>query len=103
LQAVADALLATPSIKHVAVEGHTDDRGKPEHNMELSDRRARSVMTFLVEHHIDADRLVAQGFGQTRPISSNKTTAGRATNRRVEFHILDNNTAGDVQPIETTP
>ena len=103
LQAVADALLATPSIKHIAIEGHTDDRGKPEHNMELSDRRARSVMTFLVEHNIDAGRLVSQGFGQTRPISSNKTTAGRATNRRVEFHILDGNTAGDVAPIDTTP
>jgi OOP family OmpA-OmpF porin len=89
LQAVADALVATPSIKHVAIEGHTDDRGKPEHNMELSDRRARSVMQFLVEHGIDAGRLVAQGFGQTRPITSNRTTPGRAANRRVEFHIID--------------
>jgi outer membrane protein OmpA-like peptidoglycan-associated protein len=89
LQAVADALIAQPSITHIAIEGHTDDRGKPSANLALSDRRARSVMRFLIAHEVQEGRLDAQGFGQTHPISTNRTAAGRAVNRRVEFHILD--------------
>jgi OmpA-OmpF porin, OOP family len=95
LMAVADALVATPNIKRVAIEGHTDNRGNAEHNMDLSDRRARSVMKYLVDHGVDAGRLEAQGFGPTKPIMTNKTNAGRAANRRVEFHIIDTPT-GDV-------
>jgi len=89
LQAVADALSATPEIKHVSIEGHTDDRGKAEHNRDLSDRRAKSVMQYLVDHGVPADRLESHGFGQEQPIASNKTASGRAANRRVEFRIVD--------------
>ncbi len=89
LQAVADALVAQPEIKHVSIEGHTDDRGAPEHNRDLSQRRAESVMKFLVEHGVAAERLQAHGFGPDHPISENKTTKGRAANRRVEFRIVD--------------
>ncbi len=98
LQAVANALVATPTIHHVAIEGHTDSRGVLAHNMELSDRRAHSVKQFLVDHGVDAGRLEAQGFGPTRPLMSNKTNAGRAVNRRVEFHILDDSTPPPATP-----
>ncbi|MCS6913655.1 MAG: OmpA family protein [Myxococcota bacterium] len=89
LEAVADALRAQPHIKKIRVEGHTDDRGKKEHNMDLSERRARSVRRFLIERGIAPERIEAQGFGPTRPIQSNKTAKGRAANRRVDFVIID--------------
>ena len=89
LQAVANALAATPEIKLLAVEGHTDNKGKAEKNMLLSDKRANSVMRFLVARGVNATRLTAQGFGQQNPIASNKTEKTRALNRRVEFRIID--------------
>jgi outer membrane protein OmpA-like peptidoglycan-associated protein len=88
LLAVADALAAQEQIKRLSIEGHTDDRGKPEHNLDLSDRRAKSVMRFLVEHGVAAERLEAHGYGQTQPIANNRTANGRAANRRVEFKII---------------
>jgi OOP family OmpA-OmpF porin len=99
LKAVADALTAQTSIKRLSIEGHTDDRGKAEHNLDLSERRAQSVLRFLVENGVAAERLEARGFGQTKPITSNKTKAGRATNRRVEFKIVEGPSgAGGEQP-----
>ncbi len=89
LQSVADALKASPQIKKVRVEGHTDDRGKVDYNVDLSDRRAKSVMKWLVEHGIEQGRLEAQGFGPKKPVAENKTEAGRAKNRRVDFLITD--------------
>lgn len=89
LNAVADALKAQPEIKKVMIEGHTDNRGKASRNMELSDRRARSVLRYLVQHGVASDRLDAQGYGDSKPVASNKTAKGRAANRRVEFHIVD--------------
>jgi len=89
LQSVSDALKGATHIKKVRVEGHTDDRGKVEHNTELSDRRAKSVMAWLVEHGIDQSRLEAKGYGPSNPIADNKTSAGRAKNRRVDFVIID--------------
>ena len=89
LESVAEALRAARNIKKVRVEGHTDNRGKPAHNRDLSDRRAKSVMKWLVEHGIDQGRLEAQGFGPDHPIADNKTADGRAKNRRVDFIIID--------------
>ncbi len=89
LQAVANALIAQPELKRISIEGHTDDRGKAEHNRDLSQRRAASVMRWLVEHAVPAERLEAHGFGPDQPMSSNKTATGRAANRRVEFRIID--------------
>ena len=90
LHAVANALKAQPEIKRVAVEGHTDSQGKLAHNMDLSDRRAKSVMKWLITvGAVDEARLEAQGFGPTRPLDDNKSIVGRAANRRVEFHIVD--------------
>ena len=67
LTAVADALRASPQIHRVSVEGHTDDAGNDDRNLELSRRRALSVQRWLVEHGIEADRLEAQGFGESAP------------------------------------
>ncbi|MBI5482092.1 MAG: OmpA family protein [Deltaproteobacteria bacterium] len=89
LQAVADALKARPDIKRLSIEGHTDSRGKAAMNRDLSDRRARSVMRWLIQNGIAAERLTAKGFGPDRPIADNKTEKGRAQNRRVEFLIVD--------------
>lgn len=89
LQAVADALRATPELKRLSIEGHTDNRGKVVYNTELSDRRARSVLRWLVEHGVEESRLKAQGYGPARPIADNRTPRGRATNRRVEFIITE--------------
>ena len=89
LQAVADALQATPAIKKIRIEGHTDSQGKPAYNLDLSDRRTRSVSKWLVAHGIAESRLEARGYGQLRPIDTNATPAGRARNRRVEFLILE--------------
>ena len=89
LQSVADALKASPQIKKVRVEGHTDNRGKVDYNIDLSDRRAKSVMKWLIDHGIDSGRLEAQGFGPNKPVADNKTEPGRAKNRRVDFVITD--------------
>jgi outer membrane protein OmpA-like peptidoglycan-associated protein len=100
LQSVADALKASPQIKKVRVEGHTDDRGKVAYNTELSDRRAKSVMKWLVEHGIEEGRLAAQGFGPAKPIADNKTADGRAKNRRVDFVIVDPPQDKSVQTVD---
>jgi outer membrane protein OmpA-like peptidoglycan-associated protein len=89
LQAVAHALGATPAIRRVAVEGHTDSVGVAARNLDLSQRRAESVRRWLVEHGADAPRLEAHGYGADRPLRPNVTSRDRAANRRVEFHIVD--------------
>lgn len=91
LDKVASVFIANPQIGKVRVEGHTDDRGSDASNLALSAARAMSVQQYLVEKGVDASRLAAEGFGETRPIASNKTAAGRENNRRVEFTILEMN------------
>jgi outer membrane protein OmpA-like peptidoglycan-associated protein len=88
LEAVAGILKANPDIKKVAIEGHTDDVGDDKRNLELSDARAKSVMAYLTgTGAIDASRLSAQGYGETRPAMNAKTKEAREANRRVEFII----------------
>ncbi|MDN3664818.1 OmpA family protein [Algibacter miyuki] len=69
------------------VEGHTDSVGSETLNQRLSDSRANSVKEYLVENGINAFRLSALGYGEAKPIDSNKTRAGRANNRRVEINL----------------
>ncbi|XCF06392.1 OmpA family protein [Tamlana crocina] len=69
------------------VEGHTDSVGSETLNQRLSDSRANAVKEYLVENGIDAFRLSALGYGESKPIDSNKTRAGRANNRRVEINL----------------
>lgn len=72
----------------VEIAGHTDDQGADEDNLALSRARAEAVRNYLIEKGISAERVTAQGFGETMPVANNKTAAGRAKNRRIEFRIL---------------
>lgn len=83
----AEFLKENPNIK-IAIHGHTDDRGNPAENLTLSDNRAKAVMNYLVTKGIAANRVSAQGFGQTKPKVSNTSDYNRSLNRRTEFVIL---------------
>jgi outer membrane protein OmpA-like peptidoglycan-associated protein len=87
LDAVARTLDKNPDITLVEVQGHTDERGDDAYNLELSKRRAASVVAYLVSHGVASDRLTSHGYGETRPISSGHDEAAWAINRRVEFVI----------------
>jgi outer membrane protein OmpA-like peptidoglycan-associated protein len=87
LDAVADALAHNPDIQRLRVEGHTDAQGSPEYNLDLSFRRARSVVEYLVRRGVERGRLEFQGYGQTRPVSQEDTPEALALNRRVDFTI----------------
>lgn len=84
---VAALLKAHPEIGRCAVEGHTDATGPDDWNEKLSNRRAQSVVEFLVKKGIDRNRLTAIGRSDALPWESNETPEGRARNRRVVFHI----------------
>src|SRR5690606_21166040 len=71
----------------VRIEGHTDSTGSAEHNLELSRQRAEAVRDELVARGISRDRIQTIGRGETTPIASNQTAAGRQLNRRVEIVI----------------
>lgn len=86
---MAKVIQARADIGHVSIEGYTDSRGTPAYNQKLSERRAQAVMKFLVDAGVSAQRLSAKGFGEKHPIADNKTAAGRAKNRRVEFHFKE--------------
>jgi outer membrane protein OmpA-like peptidoglycan-associated protein len=70
---------------NINVDGHTDNTGKAESNMTLSQKRAESVKTYLVSKGINGDRLIPTGYGQTQPVADNATAEGRSKNRRVNF------------------
>jgi outer membrane protein OmpA-like peptidoglycan-associated protein len=91
---IVSLLKANPSIKRMRIEGHTDNRGNADMNLDLSKRRAASVRTWLVQHGIEDPRLESEGYGLTRPIESNDTEEGRLANRRVEFKILEDSSSG---------
>ncbi|MFP2963213.1 OmpA family protein, partial [Myxococcus sp. 1LA] len=88
LKQVAAVLRANPQVELVRIEGHTDDQGNDAKNLDLSQRRANNVRTFLVNAGIAADRMEAVGYGETKPVDTNKTAKGRENNRRVGFTIL---------------
>lgn len=69
----------------LTIEGHTDSTSTPEHNKDLSERRAQAVKAFLQSNGIDGARLTTVGYGASKPVADNDTPAGRATNRRVEL------------------
>jgi outer membrane protein OmpA-like peptidoglycan-associated protein len=72
----------------VEVAGHTDNTGTAEHNMALSTERARSVLKYLVDKGIEKKRIVAVGYGMSKPLASNDTEEGKQSNRRTEFKIV---------------
>ena len=71
----------------VQVAGHTDSIGTPESNILLSQQRATSVINYFTEFGLDPDRFEVIGYGQNKPVADNRTAAGRAENRRIEFLI----------------
>jgi outer membrane protein OmpA-like peptidoglycan-associated protein len=88
LDEVRAVLAANPNLDHLRVEGHTDDRGRDATNLELSRRRAATVVGWLVGRGIARARLESWGCGELHPTESNRTPRGRQSNRRVEFHIM---------------
>ncbi len=86
LSRIAGVLLVAPEY-HLSIEGHTDSTGRASFNQRLSVRRAEAVKKYLEECGISPSMMTARGFGETRPIASNRTAAGRKRNRRVELII----------------
>ncbi|HSA59017.1 MAG TPA: OmpA family protein [bacterium] len=87
---VIDEIIRTIQSKNVVavrVEGHTDSYGTDAYNQKLSERRANAVMNYLTSHGIPAEKASAVGMGESKPVADNATKAGRAENRRVEFHL----------------
>jgi outer membrane protein OmpA-like peptidoglycan-associated protein len=71
----------------IDVNGHTDSTGSDQYNLDLSRRRAQSVASYLSAQGVDGRRFAVNGFGESDPIASNATEAGRAQNRRVEIYL----------------
>lgn len=84
LTVVADILTSKPTFD-LTIEGHTDSSGTEESNQAISEARAKAAVDFLIGAGIEPERLSSVGFGETRPIAENATTAGRALNRRLDF------------------
>jgi outer membrane protein OmpA-like peptidoglycan-associated protein len=89
VRAVARTILFNPKIRKVEVQGHTDERGSDNYNLDLSQRRAQAVVDFMVAEGVSPKKLIAQGYGESQPLLRKSTPAAWAKNRRVEFIILD--------------
>ncbi|MCO4821850.1 MAG: OmpA family protein [Flavobacteriaceae bacterium] len=90
LQNIIDILKEYPKASF-NIEGHTDSVGREETNQKLSEERASSVMNYLISNGIASNRLNSKGYGESRPLDSNKTKAGQANNRRVEINLNKRN------------
>ena len=88
LDEAAKILVSQPGITG-EIRGHTDSVGPEAYNMTLSQRRAQSMVDYLVSRGVEAERLIGKGYGESRPIASNTTEEGKMLNRRVEFIIMD--------------
>ncbi len=89
LTEVRDALAQHPELVKLEVQAHTDSDGNAKFNETLSTDRAESVKKWLVDHGVASDRLVAKGYGSSKPLADNKTLAGRAKNRRMQIVVLE--------------
>jgi outer membrane protein OmpA-like peptidoglycan-associated protein len=87
LDQAARVLLEYPDVR-MEIQGHASSEGEDDYNLDLSQRRAGSVRRYLIGRGVEAWRLSAVGYGELRPIATNKTEPGRAQNRRVEFQIV---------------
>jgi outer membrane protein OmpA-like peptidoglycan-associated protein len=89
LNEIVDVLKQHEDIKKVDILGHTDSDGTDEYNKDLSDRRAKAVLQYLVGHGVEKRRLSAKGLGEGKPIADNESDEGKEKNRRVEFLIIE--------------
>lgn len=87
LDRLTDLLKSNPTI-HIALEGHTDNVGSEQYNLNLSESRAQEVHNYLVNNGIAKERISYKGYGFSRPVSENTSPEGRAQNRRTEFRII---------------
>ena len=85
---------ASPELQSIEVQAHTDSRGSEKYNLKLSENRAESVRSYLVSQGVAESRLVAKGYGETKPIADNDSEEGRAKNRRVELKVVDDKKPG---------
>ncbi|HEY6078331.1 MAG TPA: OmpA family protein, partial [Polyangiaceae bacterium] len=79
----------TPRVTKLRIEGHTDNAGSPEGNETLSGQRALAIKKALIAKGVKAERLLAVGFGQSKPIADNASEEGKAKNRRTEFRVAE--------------
>ena len=86
LEILYQFLTDNPSL-NIEVSGHTDNQGNLQHNITLSQNRAKTVVDYLVQKGIASGRIVAKGYGPKQPVADNETPEGRAENRRTEFTI----------------
>lgn len=87
LDKVVELLQKNPTLK-IEISGHTDNKGDKKYNQTLSQKRAESVVNYLVQKGIDKTRLLAKGYGDTMPIVPNDTEENKAKNRRTELKVL---------------
>ncbi len=86
MDAIVKVMVDNPGYKMI-IGGHTDDQGSDETNMTLSKNRADAVARYMIGKGIDPLRISSNGFGESEPVDTNKTAAGRTRNRRVEFKV----------------
>ena len=103
LTEIADTMIRHGEILRIEVQGHTDNSGTGEHNKVLSEQRAEAVRSWLVQHGVPADRLLARGYGQEKPLVPNVTAGNRARNRRVQFIILEKEGGAGAPPAPPAP
>ncbi len=87
LDKIVQLLNDNPTLK-IQIAGHTDNVGKPAENLILSNNRAKTVVSYLINNRISPQRLSFKGFGETQPVADNKTEEGRARNRRTEMKVV---------------
>ena len=88
LDAIIKTLKGNPQILQIEIQGHADERDSHAHNLKLTDDRAHSVKSYIVNKGIDPHRLMAKGYGETRPVDKRHNEEAWSKNRRVEFVIL---------------
>ncbi len=103
LDEVAATIRRNADIERLRVEGHTDQAGTPEYNLDLSFRRARAVVEYLAAHGVARNRLEFQGFGQQHPVAELHSPDAASLNRRVEFTIVQTSATQGSAPQTAAP
>ena len=88
LDKLVQTLSDNPTVT-IELSSHTDCRGKDAYNLSLSEKRAQRAVEYLIKQGIAKDRLIAKGYGETKPVAPNNTREGRAQNRRVAIVVLN--------------